>query len=113
MTYDDFNQYRDQAGILHASQIDPTVSLDAIFIALAIRGAARSTARAVRVQDVPPAWFGETVTRLSGERVTVSHFLLMAGQLPVTRKAQIDVGRWMRAAGKQSTKRGGKQLFEL
>jgi hypothetical protein len=113
MNFEDFTRCKDHAAMLHASQTgDAVLSLDAIFIALNIRAAAPGSKRRA-TRDAAPTWFTETLSRLAGERVTVSHFLMMAGRLPITRQDSIDVAAWLRDMGKKDRKTGGKLLFDL
>lgn len=117
MNFDEFNMYRDQALNLHASQEGPRqIGLDAIFAAVVARAPAapaKSAGRPPAERQPPPQWFTDALDRLKGQTVTASHFLLLAGQSPITDDERRAVGRWLRDRGIMPTKRGGQQLFQL
>ncbi|WP_036041589.1 hypothetical protein [Bradyrhizobium yuanmingense] len=116
MNFDQFNAYRDQALLLHASQEGPQqIGLDAIFTAVVAHAAsARGKHQRAPVEREPaPQWFLDALERLKGQRVTVSSFLLLSGLAPVTEADRRNVGRWLREAGIEPRKVGGEQLFQL
>lgn len=123
MNAEEFTDLRNQACELFSSQPARDklkVSLDAVFIALAtVEATPRKKSAREQVQRVqemgPPEWFEDTLKRLkgSGEKLTVSRFLLLAGQFPATRSDALNVGRWLREAGYVPRKTGGNLLFEL
>lgn len=117
MNFDQFNAYRDQALLLHASQEGPhQVGLDAIFAAVVAHAASARAKPAGRppVERQPaPQWFLDALARLAGQRVTASSFLMLSGHAPVTDEDRRNVGRWLREAGKTPRKIGGQQLFQL
>jgi len=119
MNFDQFSKYRDQALILHQSQQgdDGTrISLDAIFQAVmahAVASGTRAPGRPPVERTPPPEWFKDALRDLSGRRVTVGEFLLLAGQTPATQDDARNVGRWLRDAGKQPRKVSGQQVFQL
>ncbi|HKY46129.1 MAG TPA: hypothetical protein VJM50_23765 [Pyrinomonadaceae bacterium] len=108
MTRDEFNRNRSLAIDLYATQGDTTVSLDAIFIAVSMRAA-----RQPNDDGPPPEWFTELCARMSGQAVTVSKLMMMAGRFPVSRQETLKAGRWLRSMGKEPRKTGGKQLYLL
>lgn len=116
MTFDEFNTYRDQALLLHASQQgDHHVGLDAIFAAVVAHAAsARGKPGRKPVESTPaPEWFTDALQRLQGQRVTASSFLVLSGHAPVTDADSRNVGRWLRDYGHEPRKVGGKQMFQL
>jgi len=120
-TYEYFQEMHAQALVLFEAQPSEKakrVSLDTIFNALACGHLAeqREHRRQQQVQDrptKPPEWFAETLTRMAGEKATVSRFLMMAGRYPVQRAEAVDVGRWLRESGRIPTKKGGQLIFDL
>lgn len=115
-----FESLRKQAKELYATQggEKQKISLDAIFGALALDNAlSRAEPPRVRraTEEEPPEWFTDTLARLkgSGERITVSRFLMLAGRFPAPRADALAVGRWLRQAGYIPRKTGGNMLFEL
>lgn len=119
MTPTEFKSLRKQACDLYAAQPERDkhkVSLDALFIALS---AAESRTKKRDIQRAPkeaaPEWFNETLAKLkgTGERVTVSRFLLLAGQFPASKADSFNTGRWLREAGFMPKKIGGNLIFEL
>ncbi len=98
---------------LHAKQgkRDPKVSLDSIFVALALESAGTSVRKVS--DDAPPAWFVETLDKLRGtnERFTTGRFLMLAGRFPAERSESIAVGRWLRELGLIPKKTGGQNVF--
>lgn len=116
MTPEQFDELRDHAIGLHRRQAQSgpdRVSLDAIFLALAARAQRARKPAAPPLVSTPPEWFTTALQRHAGERMTVADLLLRAGRFPVTRRDAVDVGRWLRAAGKTARKSGGRQLFDL
>ncbi len=122
MNADDFSRLRKQACELFASQPPRDklkVSLDAVFVAVVTADAANATnsdaGTGTGKQSNPPAWFRDTLDRLrgTGEKVTVSRFLLLAGKFPADRSDSLSVARWLREAGIESRKTGGNLIFHL
>lgn len=113
----EFDALRKQAKELHSAQTgNPRVSLDAIFTALALATLAEDAPKVRKAtEEAPPAWFTETLAKMkgSGERATVSRFLMLAGRFPATRSDSLAVGRWLREAGYTPRKTGGNILFEF
>lgn len=127
MKPDEFETLRSQAAELYAKQPAKDknkVSVDAIFVSLAISGAQAETAeprakgkgyRRATSEDAPADWFVETLKKLkgTGEAVTAGRFLLLAGRFPATRMDSINTVRWLREAGYTPRRAGGQQLFDL
>lgn len=116
MDVDDFKNMRGLACELFESQPPKDklkISLDAVFIALANQAQPRKGYNAS--EEEVPEWFTETLDKLkgSGERMTISRFLLLAGKFPTTRADSLAAGRWLREAGFEPKKIGGNLLFEL
>lgn len=113
MKDDQFKSLRQRAIELHGSQGGgDKLSLDAVFYGCVMlyRGG-----RLHRVSDeTAPEWFSETMDKLrgTGERFTVSRFLMLAGKYPATRSQQLSVGQWLREEGITPRKIGGQTLFE-
>lgn len=120
MTFDQFSQLREHACTLHASQQGASVvGLDAIFAAVAAHALhtasepRRKPGRPPVERVEPPAWFGEAVERLKGQRLTASTFAMLAGRGPVSQEDTRNIGRWLRDIGKPPRKIGGQNLFQL
>lgn len=112
MTFDEFNQLRDQACILHKSQTgDDIVSLDAIFAAVAA-AARRKPGPKPAENDLAPEWFAQALREQAGQSVTAGTFLVMAGHGADGIDTR-EVARWMREAGVQSQKKSGQTVFRL
>jgi len=111
-----FDSLRKRAAELHKAQDGKErISLDACFVALALDEAlARPRIRRAS-EDEPAQWFLDTLEKLkgSGEKVTVSRFLMLAGKFPATRSDSLNVARWLREAGYTPRKTGGNLLFEF
>src|SRR5690606_37636772 len=109
-----FESLKKQAKALHGAQTGSArISLDAIFTSLAIREAVKR--RRKTTEEGPPQWFADTLAKLkgSGEKITVTRFLLLAGRFPASRADSLAVGRWLREAGHTPRKTGGQNIFEF
>ncbi|WNL50908.1 hypothetical protein Murka_0072 [Xanthomonas phage Murka] len=116
LSFDEFTRLREHACTLHASQQGThMLSLDAVFAAVVAYAAqpARGPGRPPTPSTPPPDWFREALTRLHGQRVTASSFLMLSGHATATEDDRRSVGRWLRDAGKIPKKIGGQQMFQL
>lgn len=117
LSFDQFNQLREHACTLHQSQTGAhPLPLDAVFgavVAHAYRVERAGPGRPPVERTEPPVWFGEALTRLAGQSVTVSSFIMLAGQAPADQQTTRSVGRWLRDAGRIPRKVGGQQLFQI
>ena len=88
------------------------ISIDAIFAAVVScnHKQGRSAKAAV---EAAPEWFLKAVAKLKGKQVEIGDVLRAANRKFASRPDVIAAGRWLREAGHNPIKRGGKLLFQL
>lgn len=91
----------------------PTLTLDAVFIAVCASRAPR-TSPPGEPDDAPlPDWFSEALQRHKGRRMSVGEFLFACGRVPVSRTDRMHCGQLFRKSGRHPLRSGGKTYFTV
>jgi hypothetical protein len=124
MTPEQFHECRRQAVALHDEQVAALrmVSLDAIFLALALGEAVKAwqapaaPAKAARKGSEAPIiteGVRDTLIALQGQRLRLSVILMQCGLLPTTDAKTRQFAKELRDAGYKSTRSAGEVVFDL